>query len=86
MYILYYVYYIVAGFGKSDGRNPIFPEYLKNTEMDVITNAECDQYYSETIGGDAICAIEIGTSVCSGDSGGPLYYVVSFQNRNKLFF
>ena len=62
-----------AGWGRTSRTGPISTE-LRKVGLPLISNAECRRMLSESVVPSTICAGTVGgsTSVCSGDSGGPL--------------
>jgi secreted trypsin-like serine protease len=66
----------VSGWGWINGRINNLSSVLKATFMTSISNAQCAQTYGSGIGPYNICALQTGTTTCSGDSGGN-------QNKNK---
>jgi secreted trypsin-like serine protease len=64
---------IVIGWGTTSeggGTSPI----LREVTIPVITNAQCNGYYSG-ITARMVCAYEPGKDSCQGDSGGPLFVI-----------
>jgi len=74
----------LTGFGRI-GHDQPQSDYLREVDIDVITNAQCSRYYggSESDYNTMICAGKSdgsGTGGCMGDSGGPLIYKESAGN------
>jgi secreted trypsin-like serine protease len=58
----------------SNGRpNRVVSRYLKYSDMEYVSVATCKSIWTgQTIDKSVICADKANTSICSGDSGGPL--------------
>ncbi|OWF43505.1 fibrinolytic enzyme, isozyme C-like [Mizuhopecten yessoensis] len=65
----------ITGWGKTDA-NSGTAEVLMEARMEVISNGDCEQSWSQVSGASIydthICIEAQGKSACSGDSGGPL--------------
>ncbi|XP_044095800.1 urokinase-type plasminogen activator [Neovison vison] len=76
----------IAGFGKENDTDYLYPEQLKMTVVKLISHQECQQphYYGSEVTTKMLCAADPQweTDSCQGDSGGPL--VCSIQGRLTL--
>merc|ERR1711953_627830 len=69
---------MTSGYGyyeyESNGRpNRVVSRYLKYSDMEYVSVATCKSIWTgQTIDNSVICADKANTSICSGDSGGPL--------------
>ncbi len=65
----------VIGWGNtSTTGHPNYPDELRELQVPVVSDAECDFAYSGSIATDIeVCAGEKNVDSCGGDSGGPLF-------------
>ncbi|GBP43793.1 Collagenase [Eumeta japonica] len=65
---------VASGFGRtSDSAGITNNQFLSHVQLQVITNAVCQQTFGSTIIGSTLCTSGAGgRSTCGGDSGGPL--------------
>ena len=69
---------VVTGWGTEFFSSPFVPDDLKEAEVPIVSDADCERSYQLTLGFDAptsVCAGNLygGEDSCQGDSGGPLH-------------
>ena len=61
----------VMGWGRTTSGD-FLSNVLREVEVDIVSNEECNDQYGGAITNDMLCAARAGKDSCQGDSGGPL--------------
>lgn len=71
----------LVGWGQADTATTwYFPEKLRQVNLPVVADSNCNSGYGVTLAGSQLCAgYPIAKDACNGDSGGPMMLVVDGQ-------
>jgi len=75
--------FVASGWGRTSGRGPT-PDKLRKVTLPWLPQSDCSRHLYSGLTSAMICAGERGSSVCMGDSGGPLTFVDAKTKKTKI--
>ncbi|XP_043837147.1 chymotrypsinogen 2-like [Dromiciops gliroides] len=63
---------ITSGWGRTSYDDYTGPKKLQQAALPLLSNTQCEKFWSSHISPEVVCARTKGASSCRGDSGGPL--------------
>lgn len=74
----------VAGWGKTNFNESV-SNVMKEIQIPVVANSECQKIYSNIIDYGVLCAGGGGKDICFGDSGGPIMTAILINGREYYY-